>query len=167
MPKGHNSGAVNQNEVCEIYMKFLLYCGCRRKCVIIAVNFPIKAIGRKKPDKYQASLKPWYFLACTFCFPISDHVMHSWEFAFCFCHNYAYICTCIRRHLKETILSSSITWSEIGKQNIQAKEVYCNAYFNSDKVQVLAKCCWHFASGTSTSQDWTSTSRPIENTGLQ
>ena len=35
--------------------------------------------------------------------------------------SYAYICTCIRRHLKETIPSSSITWSEMGKQNIQAK----------------------------------------------
>ena len=38
--------------------------------------------------------------------------------------SYAHICTCIRRHLKETIPSSSITWSEMGKQNIQAKEVY-------------------------------------------
>ena len=38
--------------------------------------------------------------------------------------NYAYMCTCIRRHLEETIPSSSITWSEMGKQNIQAKEVY-------------------------------------------
>ena len=35
--------------------------------------------------------------------------------------SYEYICTCIRRHLKETIPSSSITWSEMGKQNIQAK----------------------------------------------
>ena len=65
------------------------------------------------------------FLACTFCFPISDHVMHSWEFSFCFFFNsYVYICTCMRRHLKETIPSSSITWSEMRKQNIQAKEVY-------------------------------------------
>ena len=39
--------------------------------------------------------------------------------------SYAYICTCIGRHLKETIPSSSITWSEMGKQIIQAKEVYC------------------------------------------
>ena len=42
---------------------------------------------------------------------------------FVFFNSYAYICTCISRHLKETILSS-ITWSEMGKQNIQAKEVY-------------------------------------------
>jgi len=44
--------------------------------------------------------------------------MSSWEFAFSFFH---YLCV----HLKETIPSSSITWSEMGKQNIQAKEVYC------------------------------------------
>ena len=58
-----------------------------------------------------------------FCFPISDHVMPKWEFSFCFFISYADICTCIRRHLKETIPSRSITWSEMGKQNIQAKEV--------------------------------------------
>ena len=29
------------------------------------------------------------------------------------------ICTCIRRHLKETIPSSGIMWSEMGKQNVQ------------------------------------------------
>ena len=63
-------------------------------------------------------------LACVFCFPVSDHVMPSWELAFCFFISYAYICTCIRRHLKETIPSNSITWSETGKQNIQAKEVH-------------------------------------------
>ena len=30
----------------------------------------------------------------------------------------------LRRHLKETIPSSSITWSEMGKQNVQAEKVY-------------------------------------------
>ena len=50
--------------------------------------------------------------------------MPSWEFAFCFFISYAYIYTCIRRHLKETIPWSPITWSEMGKQIIQAKEVY-------------------------------------------
>ena len=62
-----------------------------------------------------------------FCFPISDHVMPSLEIAFCFFISYTNICTCMRtfaRHLKETIPSSSITWSEMGKQNIQAKEVH-------------------------------------------
>ena len=52
--------------------------------------------------------------------------MPSWNFPFVFFISYAYICTCIRRHLKETIPSCSITWSEMGKQNIQAKEVYCH-----------------------------------------
>ena len=47
--------------------------------------------------------------------------MPSWEFSFCFFISYAHICTSMRRHLKETIPSSSITWSEMGKQNIQAK----------------------------------------------
>ena len=27
--------------------------------------------------------------------------------------------------MKETIPSSSITWSEMGKQNVQAEKVYC------------------------------------------
>ena len=33
-------------------------------------------------------------------------------------------CTCIRRHLNEAFLYGTITWSEMGKQNIQAKKVY-------------------------------------------
>ena len=41
-------------------------------------------------------------LACTFCFPISDNVMFSREFSFCVFISYAYIYTCIGRHLKET-----------------------------------------------------------------
>ena len=49
----------------------------------------------------------------------------SREFSFCFFISYAYIFTCIGRHLKETVLYSNITWSEMGKQNVQAKEVYC------------------------------------------
>ena len=49
---------------------------------------------------------------------------------------------CIRRHLKETIPSSSITWSEMGKQNIQAKEVYCSllsydGYLTLDQIFVF------------------------------
>ena len=35
------------------------------------------------------------------------------------------LCTCIRRLLKETVLWGTITWSKMGKQNIQAKKVYC------------------------------------------
>ena len=39
-------------------------------------------------------------------------------------HTYASGCTCVRPHLNETVLWGNITWSEIGKQNIQAKKVY-------------------------------------------
>ena len=82
----------------------------------------------------------WTSLACMFCFPISDHVMPSWEFAFCFFISYAYICTCIRWHLKETIPSSSITWSEMGKQNIQTKAVnyltICNSAYYRQAIDV-------------------------------
>ena len=59
------------------------------------------------------------FLACKFCFPNSDHVMFSREFAFVFSlimHTYARGCTCIRRHLEETVLWGIITRSEVGKQ---------------------------------------------------
>ena len=52
-----------------------------------------------------------------FCFPISDHVMFPREFFI----SYAYMCTCIRPHLKETVPLGNITWSEMGKQNVQAK----------------------------------------------
>ena len=49
------------------------------------------------------------------------------EFSFCFYIIYAYICTCTRRHLKESVPWSNITWSEMGKQNVQAKEVHYKA----------------------------------------
>ena len=38
------------------------------------------------------------FLACTFCFPNSDHVMFSRESAFCLFINYAYIGTWMHVH---------------------------------------------------------------------
>ena len=41
---------------------------------------------------------------CMICFPNSDHVMFSREFAFCLSlimHTQARGCTCIRRHLKK------------------------------------------------------------------
>ena len=63
-----------------------------------------------------------------FYFPNSDHVIFSWEFDFCLFINYAYTyargCMCIRRQLKETVPWGTITWSSMGKQNIQAKKVY-------------------------------------------
>ena len=64
------------------------------------------------------------FLACYVLFSQFRHVMFPREFTFSSFINYAYICTCIRRHLKETVLWGTITWSEIRKQSIQAKKVY-------------------------------------------
>ena len=64
--------------------------------------------------------------------------MPSWEFSFCFFISCPYICTCLRRHLKEPIPSSSITWSEMENQTIQAKQVYYNR-FRSKRRHFLAK----------------------------
>ena len=68
-------------------------------------------------------------------FYLSDHVMPSWKFSFCFVNSYAHICTCIR-HLNESVPSSSITWSEMRKQNIQAKEVYYNIRVFDNNVRI-------------------------------
>ena len=63
-----------------------------------------------------------------FCFPNSYHEMFSREIAFCLFINYAYIWTWMHVHKMtfERNSSQTITWSEMGKQNIQAKKVYCN-----------------------------------------
>ena len=75
------------------------------------------------------------FLACTFCFPTSDHVMFSWEFSFCLFISYAYICTCIR--LFPRVASRGVKWKN---KNVQARKVplkkllkivfQCNNYFS-------------------------------------
>ena len=87
--------------------------------------------------------------------------MPSWEFFFCFFINYAYICTCIRRHLKETIPSSSITWSEMGKQNMQAKVVYCANHMvhfirelHGITLQTLYTKHWEINTATLYQQHW-------------
>ena len=70
--------------------------------------------------------------------------MFSSEFSFCLFTSYAYICTCIRRHLKETILWSSITWSEMGKQNVQAEKVYWTWSVQVNWVTRDRYVCWDF-----------------------
>ena len=77
---------------------------------------PIEAVRDNRPFKLVHFVLPFQTTRCP-----------RGNFPFVFFISYAYICTCIRQHLKETIPSSSITWSEIGKQNIQAKEVYWTA----------------------------------------
>ena len=56
--------------------------------------------------------------------PISDHVMFSGELFLCLSGNYSFISTLICLNLKEIILKGNITWSEMGQQTNEAKEVY-------------------------------------------
>ena len=49
-----------------------------------------------------------------FCFPNSDHVMFSRKFI-------NYVCTWIRRNLKETVFWNTITWFERGKETYKLK----------------------------------------------
>ena len=58
-------------------------------------------------------------LACLFCF-------HNVLWGICLLYNYACIYTWVHEQkttLKETVLWGTITWSEMRKQNIQAKKV--------------------------------------------
>ena len=67
------------------------------------------------------------FRLVNFVFPIQTTWCSPRNLPFVFLlimHSYARGCTCIRRHLEETVLWGTITWSEMGKQNIQAKKVY-------------------------------------------
>lgn len=45
-------------------------------------------------------------------------------------HTYARGCTCIVWHLKERFLRGTITWSQMGKQSMQARKVYCFCPFS-------------------------------------
>lgn len=81
--------------------------------------------------QFSFTLAWWTFLACTFDFPISGHVMFSWEFSLCFLINYAYIL-----HMRKTIPYNSLTWREVGKQNVQAKKV-CSL----QRVLILWQSC--------------------------
>ena len=64
-----------------------------------------------------------------FCYPISDHVIFSREFYFCFVIKYAHKGTWMHMHRTKFERNSSlggtiIVWSEVGKQKIPAKKVY-------------------------------------------
>ena len=64
-------------------------------------------------------------LAWAVCFPISDHVIFSRELFFCLSKHYSFIYTELFGNLKAIFPKSIITWSEMGQQTVQAKEVYC------------------------------------------
>ena len=69
--------------------------------------------------------------------PIVDHVMLSREFFLYVSENYSFIFTRICLNLKEIILKGTITWSTLGQQTNEAKEVYWeiepNLYLNTVK----------------------------------
>ena len=50
------------------------------------------------------------FLACTFCFPNSDHVMFSWEFSFGLFISYAHMCRW--RRLFPKVVSFGVKWGK-------------------------------------------------------
>ena len=75
-----------------------------------------------------------------FCFPNSDHVMLSGNLPFVLSLimlTYALERTCITRHLNETVLWGTITWSEVGKQNIQAKKVYFHVVLEKSTASII------------------------------
>ena len=80
-----------------------------------------------KTSKVMRSIE-YTFLPCMFCFLNSDHMMFSRQFAFCLFINYAYVVTWMHVHKtkfeKKNVLWGTITWSEMGKENLQAKNVY-------------------------------------------
>ena len=57
-------------------------------------------------------------------FSIVDHVIFSRELFFYLSKNYSFIRTGLFENLKAMFPKSIITWSEMGQQNVQAKEVY-------------------------------------------
>ena len=65
-----------------------------------------------------------------FCFPISDHVMLLEGIVSFKCranvrmHVQMYVQHCITNEKLEANSHEGITWYEMGKQNIQAKEIY-------------------------------------------
>ena len=76
-------------------------------------------------EKYAHWSREWNHFK--FCFLNTDHVMLSGEFFICLCGINAYISMCWEWKFKETIPWSIVRWSVSGKQNVQAKEVYCTA----------------------------------------
>ena len=66
----------------------------------------------QKPSSEAGHVTPGFKLFCYFSlyilFPISDHVMFSCEFSFCYFLSYVYICTCIR--LFPRVASCVLKW---------------------------------------------------------
>ena len=62
-----------------------------------------------KTNKMHKKMESWMGLfRLQVFFPISDHVMFSWEFSFCLFISYAYVCTCI--WLFPRVASRGVRW---------------------------------------------------------
>ena len=72
------------------------------------------------------------FLACKFCFPISDHVMVPHRTVFFKCrlmHVYPRAYVYIINEKANSL--ENIRWSKLGKQNIQGRKVCCLVHYQS------------------------------------
>ena len=94
----------------------------RLKRVALAVSEALKAI----------------FFPCSFLLFVTFQIMlgrlcltRSRDFVIC-------LYTCIRRHLKETVLWGTITWSKMGKQTFKLKGLLYLIFFLSYYIQVSA-----------------------------
>ena len=83
-----------------------------------------------KQTSLASNFHKWSFLQIDpFVFPVHSTWCSPGNLPFVFSlimHTYAREYAWIRPHLKETVLWSTITWSVMGKQNIQAKKVHCH-----------------------------------------
>ena len=94
---------------------------------VLGLNFTVRA-GQEhrnlRMKNFQLSLGI-DLLACMFCFPISDHVMLLEGIVSFLMSSYARANVRITSEKKQKANShEGITWSEMEKQNVQAKEVY-------------------------------------------
>ena len=102
----------------------------------------VRIKGEKKKAKSFFAFIEKTFLACMLCFPITDRVMVPQRIVSFKCrpmqvHPCAFVCMIIKRQKANSL--ENITWSELGKQNMQAKKVYSKYTWSSSKVLKLAE----------------------------
>ena len=83
-----------------------------------------------------------------FCYPISDHVIFSREFYFCFVIKYAHKSKWTHMHWTKFERNSSlggtiIPWSEVGKQNIQSTVHWASFCLLGNIFPVILLCSRH------------------------
>ena len=76
-----------------------------------------------------------------FSFPNSDHLIFSREFGFCLFINYTYKCTCLRQHLKETVLWGTITFWNGKTKHTRYKGIFMPLLFVSWAALLVYAAC--------------------------